>query len=115
MTNLRKLAPYLIVHALLLLPTQLHAQKGVADEVKQAEQQWIAAVTSKDKSALEAILAKELVYTHSTGLVEDKSQYLQALSSGNQKYDSIEYETPTIQTYGSTAVVATKVVMKGAT
>ncbi len=93
----------------------LHAQKGVADEVKQAEQKWIAAVTSKDKSALEAILAKELVYTHSTGLVEDKSQYLQALSSGNQKYDSIEYEAPTIQTYGSTAVVATKVVMKGAT
>src|SRR5689334_1688506 len=95
--------------------TPLCAQKSLADEVKQAEKQWIAAVTSKDKSALEAILAKELVYTHSTGLVEDKGQYLQALTSGNQKYDSIEYEALAIQTYGSTAVVATKVVMKGAT
>ena len=71
-------------------PRQLHAQKGLADEVKQAEQKWIAAVTSKDKSALEGILTKDLVYTHSTGLVEDKGQYRQALASGNQKYDSIE-------------------------
>jgi len=55
------------------------------------------------------------VYTHSTGLVEDKGQYLQALATRNQKYDSIEYDTQAIQTYGSTAVLATKVVMKGAT
>ena len=46
--------------------------------------------TSKDKSALEGILTKDLVYTHSTGLVEDKGQYRQALASGNQKCDSIE-------------------------
>ena len=56
--------------------------------------------TSKDKSALEGILAKDLVYTHSTGLVEDKGQYRQALASGNQKYDSIEYDAPAIQTLG---------------
>ena len=114
-TNMPRFILCLVLVVSAFSSKQLHAQKGVADEVKQAEQKWIAAVTSKDKSALEAILAKELVYTHSTGLVEDKSQYLQALSSGNQKYDSIEYETPAIQTYGSTAVVATKVVMKGAT
>ena len=34
----------------------------------------MTATTSKDKSALEGILAKDLVYTHSTGLVEDKGQ-----------------------------------------
>jgi hypothetical protein len=50
------------------------------------------------------------VYTHSTGLVEDKGQYIQAVTSGNQRYDSIDYEAPAFQTYGSTAVVATKVV-----
>jgi ketosteroid isomerase-like protein len=115
MTSMPRLVLCLVLLVSCLSPKQLHAQKGLADEVKQAEQKWIAAVTSKDKSALEAILAKELVYTHSTGLVEDKGQYLQALASGNQKYDSIEYEAPAIQTYGSTAVVTTKVVMKGAT
>jgi ketosteroid isomerase-like protein len=115
MTKSQRLALSLFLLGFLLAAQPLHAQKSLAEEVKQAEKEWIAAVTSKDKSALEAILAKELVYTHSTGLVEDKGQYLQALTSGNQKYDSIEYEAPAIQTYGSTAVVATKVVMKGAT
>jgi len=113
MTNMQRSALFLLVSC---FPTvQLHAQKGLADEVKQAEQKWITAVKSKDQAALEAILAKELVYTHSTGLVEDKGQYIQAVTSGNQRYDSIDYETPAIQTYGSTAVVATKVVMTGST
>ena len=79
MTNMPRLILCLVLLVSCFSPKQLHAQKGLADEVKQAEQKWIAAVTSKDKSALEAILAKELVYTHSTGLVEDKGQYLQAL------------------------------------
>ena len=115
MTNLRRFTLYLSLLGSCFSSTQLHAQKSLADEVKQAEQKWTAAVTSKDQAALEAFLAEELVYTHSTGLVEDKGQYLQALTSGNQKYDSIDYEAPAIQTYGSTAVVATKVVMTGLT
>ena len=105
----------LLVLALCLRPTQLRAEKGSTEEIKQTEQRWIAAVVGQDRGAMEVILAKELVYTHSTGLVEDKSQYIAAVTSGNQKYDSIEYEAPAIQIYGSTAVVATKVVMKGST
>jgi ketosteroid isomerase-like protein len=97
------------------LPTRLHAQKALSDQVQQAEQKWIAAVKNQDRRAMEEILAKELVYTHSTGLVEDKDQYITAVTSGNQKYDSIEYEAPVTQIYGNTAVVATKVVMTGST
>jgi len=95
--------------------TQLQAQKNTEDEIKQSEQKWIAAVKNQDRRAMGEILAKELVYTHSTGLVEDKSQYIAAVTSGNQKYDAIEYEAPVIRTYGNMAVVATKVVMTGST
>ena len=115
MKNMPRLAVYLFWLVSGFSSSQLHAQKGLADEVKQAEQKWIAAVKSQDAAAMEAILAKELVYTHSTGLVEDKSQYIAAVTSGNQKYDSIDYEAPAIQTYGSTAVLATKVVTAGST
>ena len=115
MTNIPRLALYLFLLVSGFSSPQLHAQKGLADEVKQAEQKWIAAVKSKDAAAMEAILAKELVYTHSTGLVEDKNQYIAAVTSGNQKYDSIDYEAPAIQTYGSTAVLATTAVMTGST
>lgn len=85
-----------------------------AEEVRQAEGRWIAAIKNKDKAALEAILSKDLVYTHSTGIVEDKNQYIAAVISGNQKYDGVDYEQPAIRVYGTTAVVATKATMSGA-
>ena len=110
----RVVAGFLIV-VCSLFSRQLKAETSAAEEIKQAERKWIAAVVGQDRGAMERILAKELVYTHSTGLVEDKGQYITAVTSGNQKYDSIEYEAPAIQVYGSTAVVATKVVMKGST
>ena len=115
MKNMPRLALYLTLLVSCFSSAPVHAQKGLADEVKHAEQKWIAAVKSKDAAAMEVILAKELVYTHSTGLVEDKKQYIAAVTSGNQKYDSIDCEAPAIQTYGNTAVVATKVVMTGLT
>ena len=117
MRNMLRSAIYLSLAGSWFLPAQLSAQKSAVevDEVKVAEQKWIAAVKSQDRSGMEGILASELIYTHSTGLVEDKSQYITAVTSGNQKYDSIEYEAPAIQTYGNTAVVATKVVMTGST
>ena len=47
-------------------------------------------------------------------LVEGKRPiHPQGVTRGSQTYDSIDYEAPAIQTYGSTAVVATKVVMTG--
>ncbi len=49
------------------------------------------------------------------GLVEDKSQDIPAVTSGNQRYNSTDSEAPPIQTYGSTAVLATKVVTAGST
>jgi Domain of unknown function (DUF4440) len=115
MANMRRLALCLVLLVSCFSSTPIQAQNGLADEVKQAEQKWIAAVKSKDAAAMEAILAKERVYTHSTGLVEDKNPYIAPVTSGNQKYDSIDYEAPAIQTYRSTAVLATKVVMTGST
>ena len=117
MRNLLRSAICLCLLGWCSVPIQLSAQKSAVDvdEIKLAEQKWIAAVKSQDRSAMDGILASELIYTHSTGLVEDKAQYIAAVTSGNQKYDSIEYEAPSIRTYANTAVVATKVVMTGST
>lgn len=115
MTNMRRVLFSFSMVIALLCPAKVSAQSGVTDEVRQAEQKWIAAIKNKDRAALEAILSKDLVYTHSTGLVEDKNQYIVAVTSGNQKYDSVDYDGPAIQTYGTTPVVATKAVMTGST
>lgn len=104
-----------LVLAFLFACAVVMAQDKAAGEVRQAEDQWVAAIKSKDRAAMETILSKDLVYTHSTGLVEDKSQYIAAVTSGNQKYDGVSYEEPSIHVYGSTAVVASKVTMTGST
>ncbi|MBI3281817.1 MAG: nuclear transport factor 2 family protein [Acidobacteria bacterium] len=64
---------------------------------------------------LERILADELVYTHGSGLVESKSQYIQALRSGHQKYASVQHGSLKTRTYGNTAVVTGEVRMTGST
>lgn len=105
--NLSLLISFFVPHLL--------AQNNPADEVRQAEQEWIAAIKSQDRDALEVILSQDLVYTHSSGLVEDKSQYIAAVTGGSQKYDAVNYEATVIRIYGMTAVVATKATMSGST
>ena len=86
------------------------------DEVRDAEMGWVKAVQAGDYAKLDAYLAPDLVYTHSTGNIEDKAAYLKALKSGNQKYASITHSNLRIKTYGGDAgVVTAKVRMTGAT
>lgn len=97
--------------AVALLP----AQTPVADEVKKAETDWIAAVKANDFKALDTLLANDLVYTHSTGLVETKEEYLAKLKTGNQKYATIDRADMRVQTYGTTGIITGKTRMTGAT
>jgi ketosteroid isomerase-like protein len=84
-----------------------------AAEVRQAEDRWIAAIKANDRGALDGLLADDLVYTHSTGLVENKAQYVAAVTGGSQTYASVTYEDPVIRVYGSTAVMVAKARITG--
>ncbi len=111
-----KIRPALNLAALVLVfAASVVGQDKAANSVRQAEDSWVAAIKSKDKTELEAILSNDLVYTHSTGLVENRDQYIASLTSGSQKYDGVSYDAPSIRVYDSTAVVATKVTMTGST
>jgi ketosteroid isomerase-like protein len=84
------------------------------DEIRQAEMAWVAAVKANDFTKLEGYLASDLIYTHSTGVIEDKAAYLKALKSGSQKYDEISHANLRIKAYGGdTGVVTAKVRMTG--
>jgi ketosteroid isomerase-like protein len=83
------------------------------DEVRKAETDWAAAVVARDYAALEQILGDQLIYAHSTGVVESKSEYVEKLRSAAQKYDGIEHFSTNVKTYGEAAVAHSKVRMKG--
>jgi ketosteroid isomerase-like protein len=74
----------------------------------------VTAITKNDLAALDRLLANELVYTHSSGVVETKAEYIGVLRTGAQKYDAVDYEDTKVMTYGNVGVVAAAVRMRGA-
>lgn len=86
---------------------------GPEDEIRQAEKNWAAAVTRSDVAALERILDDELIYAHSTGVIETKKEYLGRLRRGAQRYDVIEHQRLTVKVHGEAAVAHSHVHMKG--
>lgn len=75
------------------------------EEVRAAEKTWTEAVLKRDYAALEAIYAPELIYAHSTGNIESRTEYLDRLKQGKQRYDTFEYEKTRVNVYGSSAVM----------
>jgi ketosteroid isomerase-like protein len=86
---------------------------GTADEVTQAEKAWASAVVKGDLATLDKMLAPELIYTHSSSVVENKAVYFGKLKSGALKYESIQHEEIVVKAYGDAAVLHCKVQMKG--
>lgn len=83
------------------------------DEIRQAEKDWAAGITSRDYAVLDTMLADQLIYAHSKGVVETKSEYMDRLRRGAQKYDRIEHQSITIKSHGDTAVAHSQVRMTG--
>ena len=92
-------------------------QSGSADnDVRKAEEAWAAAVKASDAPAVEKLLANDLVYTHSTGNVDSKTDYLSKMKAGTQKYTDLQYSGMKIRTFnGNTGVVNSQLRMIGAT
>src|SRR5262249_29733218 len=96
-----------------LLACALLAAASPEDDIRKAEKDWAAAVTSRDFPALQRIYADQLIYAHSTGAVESKQQYLERLKTGAQQYDQIEFQDTIIRGYGDSAVAHSHVHITG--
>jgi len=80
-------------------------QTSEADVVA-AVNQLTKAMIAVDESTLKSILAEELVYGHSGGKVQNKSEFIAEILSGEPlKYMSIELLDQTVQMAGNAAVV----------
>ena len=68
-----------------------------------------------DFPELDQTYHEDLIYAHSTGIIETKAEYLAKLKTGTQRYDLIEHHKSTIRAFGDAAVAHSIVTMKGAT
>ena len=93
----------------------VQAQSPAVADARKTVDAFIAAVKKNDVAAVSNFLADDLVYTHSTGIVEGKKEYLAKLKTGDQKYTGIDFINPTIRAFGDTVVINTVARMTGAT
>jgi len=101
-------APAILAIAILLALAgpALQAQGPAAEQaVRQAEDRRIKAMIDDDLATLEAILADDLTYGHSNGVVDTKASYLETLRSGKTKYVAFDRAPSVVRVYGETAIV----------
>ena len=78
-----------------------------ADEQAVARQleAFRTAQMAKDGKALEALILPELSYSHSSGVVQDKAEFLAGATDPKSKFLSLEYKDPMIRVVGDAAIV----------
>ena len=78
----------------------------VANAVEQANEQRLSAMRRGDAAALKELLADNLVYVFSTGIVENKAGQLKAIELGTVKYeDDLSIRDVEIRAFSENAVV----------
>lgn len=78
---------------LLALAAQAFAQaSSPLAAVQSADDARVAAMKSPNRETLAALFSDELHYAHSSGSVDTKGSFLDALTSGKTKYLGIDYE-----------------------
>jgi hypothetical protein len=60
--------------------------------VRAADDARVTAARTRDRAQLAAVLADELRYAHSSGIVDTKESYIDSIVSGRSVYDSYDYE-----------------------
>jgi len=85
----------------------------VEQEVQQAERDWATSVMAKDVAKLGEIYHDRLLYAHSTGVVETKSEYMGKLEAGTTVYEVVEHAEMRVLPYGDMAMAHSRLHMKG--
>lgn len=84
------------------------AQSKAEQQVADAVLVWRKAMLDADKATLEAILAPELSYGHSSGKIEDKAMLVKSISTGESDFITMELTEQSIKMAGKTAIVRHK-------
>ena len=76
-----------------------------ADEALKAEDARYATQMSNDFAAMEKLISPELVYFHSSAVIDNKQSYIDSLRSGAVQYKVMRRSDVTVRTYGCVAML----------
>ncbi len=75
------------------------------EEALQAEDARFKAQMSGDGAAMKKLFGDDLVYIHSSTVVDTKQSFIESITSGNVKYRSMSRGDSKVRTYGGVAIV----------
>lgn len=87
-------------------------QSEQKEQVEAAVETLRQAIIDGNRAALEKITASELSYGHSTGLIEDKEAFVEALASGTSDFETMELTDQSIKIADDVAIVRHKLSAK---
>jgi hypothetical protein len=76
------------------------------DEAQRAEDARYSAQTANDFAAMDRLFGADLVYIHSSAVVDDKASYIDSMRSGNVKYRVMRRSDVKVRTYGCLAILS---------
>jgi hypothetical protein len=76
-----------------------------AQEVSAQEDARYTAQTGNDFAAMEKLFGDDLVYTHSSSVVDGKKEYIDSMRSGRVKYRVMRRSGETVRDYGRISVI----------
>jgi ketosteroid isomerase-like protein len=80
---------------------------ATADETAVAKnlEKFRAAQMVKDGKILDALTLADLSYSHSSAVIQDKTEFLKGATDPASKFLSLDYKDPTIRIVGNAAIV----------
>jgi Domain of unknown function (DUF4440) len=85
--------------------TRVHAESADDAAVTQAVAALTAAMLAADKAKLEALVADQLNYGHSSGTIQDKADFVDVIASKKTVYKSINLTDMKVSVVGNNAIV----------
>ncbi|WP_051210663.1 nuclear transport factor 2 family protein [Runella zeae] len=93
------------------------SQTSPETTVTEIEKKRFAALVSKDYAYLDQVLASDLFYCHSNGLIDTKESFVQSIKDGKLVYNEMNPEELKVRIFDKTAIVtgvcAAKVISNG--
>lgn len=104
---------FILCLTLVLSACQHSSEPGIeaVAEVKAVQAARLQAMINVDVAVLESILSPDLVYTHTTGSVDTREQFIASLVQRNIRYHAVDVVENTIRVAGDVATSTGMAVM----
>jgi ketosteroid isomerase-like protein len=87
----------------------------VVQEVLAASDAWKAAMMKKDAAGLQKLMHEDMIYSHSSGMMQTKADVVKATTTGKTIIEAMDFSETTVRVYGNTALIRANVEMRNST